>query len=98
MSVGAVSTIVVCAVGEGNVLVGGQPVGCGTDAGGAAEYLQLRQAYVIDPASASFFEGSVAPFDYGSAAGFFGGAFVVVVGTWLLAHGCGVILDFVKRG
>ncbi|WP_156432253.1 hypothetical protein [Burkholderia sp. MSMB1498] len=61
-------------------------------------HVQAQQAYVVDPASAGFFDGLAMPFDYAAAGGFFALAFTMVVGIWMVSSSAGSILALIKRG
>lgn len=58
----------------------------------------MTQAYVIDPASASYIDALTVPFDYAYASGLFTLSFSMVVGLFVVSRYAGVILDFIRRG
>ncbi|OJB00173.1 hypothetical protein BGV48_20215 [Burkholderia ubonensis] len=60
-------------------------------------HVQTQQAYVIDPASASYIDAVAQPFDYVQAAGFWGLAFTTVISLWLVSHSAGAIVNFLRR-
>ncbi|WP_254219948.1 hypothetical protein [Burkholderia multivorans] len=60
-------------------------------------HLQQVQAYVIDPASASYIDGITVPFDYAAASGFWGTAFCGVVALYFMSRGIGTVVNFVRR-
>lgn len=97
MSAGSVQTIVVCGPAAGAVSVSGRAISCGTDANGNPLYMTTMQAYVLDPSSASYIDAVAQPFDYVQAAGFWGVAFTTVITLWLVSHGAGAIVNFVRR-
>ncbi|MGC5809327.1 hypothetical protein [Ralstonia pseudosolanacearum] len=100
MPVGSVQMVVICstAAGTGTVATNdGGRVSCGTDASGNAMYLSTVQAYVVDPSSASSLEAATQPFDYMQAAGFWGLAFTTIISLWLVSHGAGAIVNFLRR-
>lgn len=66
-------------------------------AGGQAFQVQQQQAYVLSPDSAGYINSIAQPFDYTVAAGFWGVAFTTIVGLWLLSHGAGAIVNFLRR-
>lgn len=66
-------------------------------AGGQSFRVQQQQAYVLSPDSAGYINSIVQPFDYTVAAGFWGGAFTTIVGLWLVSHGAGAIVNFLRR-
>ncbi|WP_232454683.1 hypothetical protein, partial [Burkholderia ubonensis] len=66
-------------------------------AGGQSFRVQQQQAYVLSPDSAGYINSIVQPFDYTVAAGFWGVAFTTIVGLWLVSHGAGAIVNFLRR-
>ena len=60
-------------------------------------HVQTQQAYVIDPASSSYIDAIAQPFDYMAAAGFWGLAFTTIITVWLVSHGAGAIVNFLRR-
>ncbi len=98
MPVGSIQTLVICSGATGTVTSSdGSRVSCGTDANGNALYLSTMQAYVVDPSSASLLEASAQPFDYVQAAAFWGLAFTTIISLWLVSHGAGAIVNFLRR-
>lgn len=97
MPAGLVQTVVICSSASGGVSSSGRPVTCGTDANGNALYLSTVQAYVIDPANAPYIDAVAQPFDYVQAAGFWGLAFTTIISLWLVSHGAGAIVNFIRR-
>ncbi|KVQ80487.1 hypothetical protein WK07_13280 [Burkholderia multivorans] len=97
MSAGSVQTVAVCGSSTGAVNVSGQLVLCGTDANGNPLYVTTMQAYVLDPSSASYIDAVAQPFDYVQAAGFWGLAFTSIITLWLVSHGAGAIVNFLRR-
>ncbi|ACR27563.1 Hypothetical protein bglu_1g03630 [Burkholderia glumae BGR1] len=59
--------------------------------------MTAMQAYVLVPSSASYIDAVAQPFDYAQAAGFWGVAFTTVITLWLVSHGAGAIVNFVRR-
>ncbi|WP_246171114.1 hypothetical protein [Pandoraea eparura] len=59
--------------------------------------LQQQQAYVLSPDSAGYIDSIVQPFDYTAAAGFWGLAFTTIITLWLVSHGAGAIVNFLRR-
>ncbi|WP_230947151.1 hypothetical protein [Burkholderia cepacia] len=59
--------------------------------------IQTQQAYVIDPASSSYIDAIAQPIDYMAAAGFWGLAFTTIITLWLVSHGAGAIVNFLRR-
>ncbi|MGS1041440.1 hypothetical protein [Burkholderia glumae] len=97
MAAGSIQTIAVCGLAAGAVNAAGHVISCGTDANGNPLYVTTIQAYVLDPSSASYIDAIAQPFDYAQAAGFWGLAFTTVITLWLVSHGAGVIVNFVRR-
>ncbi|MGQ7936991.1 hypothetical protein [Paraburkholderia sp. D1E] len=60
-------------------------------------HVQPIQAYLLDPTVASSVEATLAPFDYGQAAGFWGLAFTSVVALYFVCRGIGAVVEFVRR-
>lgn len=87
MSVGQVSTIVVCQ--SSSVATSGSTCPPGME-------LTTQQVYVIDPSSQSLFESQAQPFDYTVGAGFFGVAFITTVSLWIFAKMCGLVLKQIR--
>lgn len=59
---------------------------------------KMTQAYVVDPASASYIDGLTVPFDYVYAGSLWTFAFSMVVGLHVVSRYAGVILDLIRRG
>ncbi|RQN35791.1 hypothetical protein EHZ25_27750 [Paraburkholderia tropica] len=59
--------------------------------------MQQQQAYVLSPDSAGYIDSIAQPLDYTVAAGFWGVAFTTIVGLWLVSHGAGAIVNFLRR-
>lgn len=57
----------------------------------------MVQAYVIDPAAASFIDALAAPYDYAGGAALFTFGFSMVVGLWFVSRNIGLILDAVRK-
>ncbi|WP_231941280.1 hypothetical protein [Burkholderia sp. PAMC 28687] len=64
---------------------------------GSSYRLQQQQAYVLSPDSAGYIDSIAQPFDYVAAAGFWGVAFTTIVSLWLVSHGAGAIVNFLRR-
>ncbi|KWE56437.1 hypothetical protein WT53_17945 [Burkholderia sp. MSMB2157WGS] len=64
---------------------------------GQSFHLQQQQAYVLTPDSAGYIDSIAQPFDYIAAAGFWGVAFTTIISVWLVSHGAGAIVNFVRR-
>ena len=60
-------------------------------------HLQQQQAYVLSPGSAGYIDSIAQPLDYTAAAGFWGLAFTTIITLWLVSHGAGAIVNFVRR-
>lgn len=65
--------------------------------GGQAFRIQQQQAYVLSPDSAGYIDSIAQPFDFTAAAGFWGVAFTTVITLWLVSHGAGAIVNFLRR-
>lgn len=55
------------------------------------------QAYVIDPASASYIDAVSTPYNYAQGGALWGFGFAFVLGLWLVAKNIGLVLNAVKR-
>ncbi|CAM2194587.1 Phage coat protein [Paraburkholderia kururiensis] len=97
MVAGSVQTIAVCGPAFGAINVAGRSISCGTDVNGNPLYVTTMQAYVLDPSSAAYIDAIAQPFDYVQAAGFWGLAFTTIISLWLVSHGAGAIVNFVRR-
>ncbi|PMS20817.1 hypothetical protein C0Z18_09770 [Trinickia dabaoshanensis] len=97
MAAGSVQTIAICGPAIGPINTAGRSISCGTDASGNPLYVTTMQAYVLTPSSASYIDAIAQPFDYVQAAGFWGLAFTTVISLWLVSHGAGAIVNFVRR-
>ncbi len=75
------------ASGVGSVLVSGRQVGC-TASDGTAGALGILHLALVDSTSDAF--------DYSQVAGFWGAAFVSVVGLYFASRAIGAIVDFVR--
>jgi hypothetical protein len=64
---------------------------------GQSFHLQTQQAYVLSPDSAGYIDSIAQPFDYSVAAGFWGVAFTTIISLWLVSHGAGAIVNFLRR-
>lgn len=69
-----------------------------TQVGSAGYAPVMTQAYVIDPASASYIDALMVPFDYAFASSLWAFSFSMVVGLFVVSRYAGVILDFIRRG
>ena len=65
--------------------------------GGQSLRLQQQTAYVLSPGSAGYIDSIAQPFDYAAAAGFWGVAFTTIISLWLVSHGAGAIVNFLRR-
>ena len=63
------------------------------DIAGAFYQPVIVQAYVIEPASASFFDGLDIPFDYSTAAQFWAWGFIGVATFWLIGLVCSKLIE-----
>ncbi|WP_244120670.1 hypothetical protein [Burkholderia gladioli] len=52
---------------------------------------------MLYPSSAGYVDAIAQPFDYGEAAGFWGLAFTTIISLWLVSHGAGAIVNFLRR-
>lgn len=60
-------------------------------------HLQSQLAYVLAPESAGYIDSIAQPFDYAAAAGFWGLAFTTIISLWLVSHGAGALVNFLRR-
>jgi len=97
MAAGSVQLVLVCApaVSADQVNTVDQQV-CPAVAG-QSFHLQQQQAYVLAPESAGYIDSIAQPFDYTAAAGFWGLAFTSIITLWLVSHGSGAIVNFLRR-
>lgn len=58
----------------------------------------MAEAYVIDPASANFFDMALEPINASSAAAVFSAGFSVVMLCFLVGRGFGEVLNLIRRG
>ncbi|NHZ96530.1 hypothetical protein F2P46_12380 [Massilia sp. CCM 8734] len=59
---------------------------------------QRVTAYLVDPAHGAAIDAALAPFDYGYASAIWAFAFSMVVGLYVVSHGIGTVLGFLRRG
>jgi len=95
VAAGSVQYIVECAVRVPATAVSLAPCTSVTGVGYAPK---MVQAYVIDPASASYIDAVAAPYNYANGAALWGFAFTFVLTLYLVAHSAGLIMGFVRRG
>lgn len=76
------------ASGVGVISAAGRPVGC-TASDGTTGALGVLHLALVDSSSSD-------AFDYSQVAGFWGAAFVSVVGLYFACRGMGAIVDFVR--
>lgn len=92
MAVGSVQYVITC-VSSGS---GTSTAPCGKVAGVGYKPLMVP-AYVVDPASQSYLEAVVAPFDYELATKYFGFGFSGVAGVFLASYCIGLVVGMVRR-
>lgn len=63
---------------------------------GAGEAPTVVQAYVLDPAGASFFDAVSQPYDYSVGAAFWGFAFVFTMTLYLSTRILGTLINMVR--
>jgi hypothetical protein len=63
---------------------------------GAGEAPTVVQAYVLDPAGASFFDAVATPYDYAAGAAFWAFAFVFTMTLYLGARFMGTLINMVR--
>lgn len=94
MAIGSVQTVVIC-VPISNASSGDQTCpSIGSQAYGA----QRVSAYLVDPSQGAAIDAALAPFDYGYASAIWTLAFSMVVGLYVVSHGIGTVLGFLRRG
>jgi hypothetical protein len=59
---------------------------------------QRVSAYLVDPSHGAAIDAAMAPFDYGYASAVWALAFSMVVGLYVVSHGIGTVLGFLRRG
>lgn len=92
MPLGTVKRVLVC--GEGDpVRSGTRSVLCSD-----GSVVGSVEVYVIDASQAAAFEASAGAFDYSYASQVWTFGFSMVVGLYLVAKKCGLILEFIRRG
>lgn len=97
MSAGSVQLVLVCMPAASGDQVNAVDQEVCPASGGLSFRLQQQQAYVLSPNSAGYIDSIVQPFDYMAAAGFWGLAFTTIVSLWLVSHGAGAIVNFLRR-
>ncbi|WP_454874782.1 hypothetical protein [Paraburkholderia xenovorans] len=97
MAAGTVQLVLVCVTASSEDQVTALDQQICPSSGGRNLHLQQLQAYVISPESAGYIDSIAQPFDYTAAAGFWGVAFTTVISLWLVSHGAGVIVNFLRR-
>jgi hypothetical protein len=97
MSTGAVENVLVCvAVMSADQTTGVDQQVC-PPVNGQYFNLQSQKAYVLAPESAGYIDSIAQPFDYATAASFWGVAFTTVIALWLVAFGAGSVINIVRR-
>ncbi|MFM0230815.1 hypothetical protein [Paraburkholderia sediminicola] len=97
MAAGTLANVVVCApVSSADQTSGIDQQVC-APSGGTYFHLQQQQAYVLAPESAGYIDSIAQPFDYSVAAGFWGLAFTTIISLWLVSHGAGAVVNFLRR-
>lgn len=95
MGVGSVQSTVVCVPAASASEA--QQVVCPV-VGGQFFAPQVVAAYLVEPAQGVAFEAQLGPFDYGHAAALWSMGFTMVVGLYVVSHGIGSVLGFIRRG
>lgn len=62
----------------------------------AGEAPTVVQAYVIDPAGASFFDAAAQPYDPSTGVAFWSAAFVFIVGLYISTRVIGTLVNMVR--
>lgn len=93
MATGSLQNVIVCVP----VSSGASVAPC-TGVGGVKHKPVMQIAYVIDTASADFFDMAVEPLSSSDAAEVFGVAFTMVLLCFVVARGIGTILGMIRKG
>lgn len=93
MATGSLQNVIVCVP----VTSGASVAPCST-VGGVKQKPVMQIAYLIDPASADFFDMAVEPLSSADAAAVFGVAFTMILLCFMVARGIGTILDMIRKG
>ncbi|CAN5874094.1 hypothetical protein BH11PSE12_BH11PSE12_20660 [soil metagenome] len=93
MAAGALQNVIACVP----VTSGPSVAPCATISG-VKQKPVMQIAYVINPASADFFDMAVEPLNSIDAAKVFGVAFTMVLLCFMVARGIGTILDMIRKG
>lgn len=101
MPAGTIQKTVVCsasspAVGAVELRNGGAATVIYCDAGRTMRQWRM-DAYVIDPAAASYIDAVASPYDYAGGAALFFFAFTTVLGTWYFSRNVGLIMEAIKK-
>lgn len=97
MAAGAVANVLVCVAASASDQTNNVDQQVCPASNGQSFRLQIQQAYVLAPDSAGYIDSIVQPFDYTAAAGFWGLAFTTIISLWLVSHGAGAIVNFLRR-
>nr|WP_240493548.1 hypothetical protein [Pandoraea sp. ISTKB] len=97
MSSGFERVVLICSPVASTSQANGIDVQICPPVGGQYFHLETQQAYLLAPSSAQYIDSIAQPFDYASAAGFWGVAFTTVISLWLTAKGAGAVVNFVRR-
>jgi hypothetical protein len=97
MAAGSVQLVLVCVTASSGDQVTALDQQVCPASGGQSFHLQQQQAYVLSPNSAGYIDSIAQPFDYTAAAGFWGLAFTTVISLWLVSHGAGAVVNFLRR-
>jgi len=97
MNAGVVASVLICAPVESIDQTSAVDQQICPVLGGQNFHLQSQLAYVLAPNSAGYIDSIAQPFDYATAAGFWGLAFTTIISLWLVSHGAGAIVNFLRR-
>ena len=93
MATGSLQNVIVCIP-----VTSGASIAPCSMVGGVKQKPVMQTAYVIDPASATFFDMAVEPLNTASVATVFSVGFSFVLLCFLVARGIGVVLDLIRKG
>lgn len=94
MAIGSVQSVVVCVP-----VVNASVVDPACPSVGSQMYEAQRvSAYLVNPSQGAAIDAALAPFDYGYASAVWALAFSMVVGLYVVSHGIGTVLGFLRRG
>ncbi|MEB0137644.1 MULTISPECIES: hypothetical protein [unclassified Undibacterium] len=93
MATGSLQNVIICVP-----VTSGASVAPCSSVGGVKQKPVMQIAYVIDPASANYFDMALEPLDPASVATVFSVGFSFVLLFFLVARGAGVVLNLIRKG